>query len=112
MPGLGEGFKRARVWRFKIGSQLNAPPPLHSVNHTCSSDACSAAQLGAAGITEEVLARQISLIRRQVRLFSSNEHVRALQAGMRFYKYEHARTRYAFSAVLSLPEPGLHFMQV
>ncbi|KAF5832125.1 hypothetical protein DUNSADRAFT_12136 [Dunaliella salina] len=41
----------------------------------------SAAQLAAAGITEEVLARQISLIRRQVRLFSSNEHVRALQAG-------------------------------
>lgn len=41
----------------------------------------SAAQLAAAGITQEVLARQISLIRRQVKLFSSNEHVRALQAG-------------------------------
>eukprot|EP00983_Pelagomonas_calceolata_P037495 1136355-Pelagomonas_calceolata.AAC.2 len=39
-----------------------------------------AAQLAAAGITQEVLARQISLIRRQVKLFSSNEHVRALQA--------------------------------
>ena len=42
---------------------------------------CSMAQLAAAGITEEALAQRLRLTRQQVKLFSSNDHVRALQAG-------------------------------
>lgn len=42
---------------------------------------CSMAQIASAGITEEVLAQRLRLIRQQVKLFSSNDHVRALQAG-------------------------------
>jgi len=39
------------------------------------------AQLKGAGISEEVLAQRLQLIRQQVKLYSSNDHVRALQAG-------------------------------
>ncbi|KXZ49432.1 hypothetical protein GPECTOR_21g658 [Gonium pectorale] len=41
----------------------------------------SAAELAAAGVTEEALAERVAAICRQVRLFSSRDHVRALQAG-------------------------------
>ncbi|EFJ52374.1 hypothetical protein VOLCADRAFT_103032 [Volvox carteri f. nagariensis] len=41
----------------------------------------SARELAAAGISEEVLQGRVAAFRRQVRLFSSQDHVRALQAG-------------------------------
>lgn len=41
----------------------------------------SMAELESAGISEDVLAQRLQLIRKQVKLFSSNDHVRALQAG-------------------------------
>ncbi|GIL81389.1 hypothetical protein Vretimale_1058 [Volvox reticuliferus] len=41
----------------------------------------SAAELAEAGITERVLQERVDAFRRQVRLFSNHDHVRALQAG-------------------------------
>ncbi|GIL68080.1 hypothetical protein Vafri_21393 [Volvox africanus] len=41
----------------------------------------SAAELAEAGITESVLQERVDAFRRQVRLFSNHDHVRALQAG-------------------------------
>lgn len=41
----------------------------------------SAAELAAAGITEDVLRERVAALRAQVRLFSSRDHIRALQAG-------------------------------
>ncbi|KAG2428034.1 hypothetical protein HXX76_012019 [Chlamydomonas incerta] len=41
----------------------------------------SAAQLAAAGVTEQALQERVAALRRQVRLFSGRDHVRALQAG-------------------------------
>ncbi|GLC41238.1 hypothetical protein PLESTB_001084100 [Pleodorina starrii] len=41
----------------------------------------SAGELAAAGISERVLQERVDALRRQVRLFSSHDHVRALQAG-------------------------------
>ncbi|PNH05673.1 hypothetical protein TSOC_008056, partial [Tetrabaena socialis] len=41
----------------------------------------SAAELAAAGVTEQVLRERVGALQRQARLFSSRDHVRALQAG-------------------------------
>lgn len=64
-----------------VSSLVKLPCPFIGLDHRLLIATRSVAELEAAGVTEEVLAQRLHLIRKQVKLFNSNDHVRALQAG-------------------------------